>query len=102
MLSLQAPGHCSSGKNLTEHWLSRFSLLITVLLSLEVSASLAGTGVVPFVSWSASATSFHLQSTLTMSPPGWTTITNDIFTDNGTNQYADLAPGAARFFRLAH
>ena len=37
MLSLQAPGHCSSARKLTEHWLSRFSLLIAVLLSLEVS-----------------------------------------------------------------
>ena len=37
MLSLQAPGYCSSARKLTEHWLSRFSLLIAVLLSLEVS-----------------------------------------------------------------
>ena len=56
---------------------------------------------VPFVSWPASSPSFHLQSTLTMSPAGWITISNNIFTDNGTNQYADLAPGPARFFRLA-
>jgi len=56
---------------------------------------------VPLVSWSASATNFHLQSALTNSPSGWITITNDIFTDNGINQYADLAPGPARFFRLA-
>jgi len=56
---------------------------------------------VPFVSWPASATSFHLQGTLMLSAPDWITITNDIFTDNGTNQYGDLAPSAARFFRLA-
>src|SRR5467141_163087 len=55
-LSLQAPGHCSSAMKLTEHWLSRFSLLIAVLLSLEVLSSLAGTGVVPFVSLSPSIT----------------------------------------------
>ena len=62
MLSLQAPGHCSSAKNLTEHWLSRFSLLIAVLLSLEVSASLAGTGVVPFVSLSSTSTKLSTAS----------------------------------------
>ena len=37
MLSLQAPGHCLSARKLTQHWLSRFSLLIAVLLSLDVS-----------------------------------------------------------------
>jgi len=56
---------------------------------------------VPFVSWPASATIFHLQSTLTMSPPGWITITNDISPTNGTNQYARFSPRArGRFFRL--
>ena len=69
MLSLQAPGHCSSGKNLTEHWLSRFSLLITVLLSLEVSASLAGT--VPLLVQSAPGASStgHSSGTVSLSTP---------------------------------
>jgi uncharacterized repeat protein (TIGR03803 family) len=63
------------------------------ILSIELS------GKQDVVFWPASAIGFVLQSTPSLSPPGWSTITTGIIT-NGLDCYYTNAPTTTLFFRL--
>ena len=52
------------------------------------------------VSWPAAAADYILQTTLSLSAPGWLTVTNPVVLSNGTNSVTYTNSSSTRFFRL--
>jgi hypothetical protein len=68
-------------------------------LPVSLRINLAGTNVV--LSWSSTAGPYILQVNPSLSPGGWSPVTNTPVTANGTNQVTAPLPTNAQFYRLS-